>query len=53
MTLKRCLLHFITVVLILCQVCPLKALFYETKISAMDMKVQVYSNFSKNKIWKK
>jgi hypothetical protein len=27
--------------------------FHETKISRVDVKVQVYSNFSKNKIWKK
>jgi hypothetical protein len=26
------------------------ALFHETKIPTVDMKVQVYSNFSKNKI---
>jgi hypothetical protein len=29
------------------------SLFYETKIPMVDMKVQVYSKFSKNKIWKK
>jgi hypothetical protein len=29
------------------------SLFYETKIPTVDMKVQVYSNFSKNKIWRK
>jgi hypothetical protein len=28
------------------------SLFYETKIPTVDMKVHVYSNFSKNKIWK-
>jgi hypothetical protein len=29
------------------------SLLYETKISTIDMKVLVYSNFSKNKTWKK
>jgi hypothetical protein len=29
------------------------SLFYETKIPTVDMKVQVYSDFRKNKIWKK
>jgi hypothetical protein len=29
------------------------SLFRETKIPTVDMKVQVYSKFSKNKIWKK
>jgi hypothetical protein len=29
------------------------SLFHQTKIPTADMKVQVYSNFSKNKIWKK
>jgi hypothetical protein len=29
------------------------SLFYETKIPMVDMKVQVYSKFSKNKIWEK
>jgi hypothetical protein len=29
------------------------SLFHETKIPMVDMKVQVCSNFSKNKIWKK
>jgi hypothetical protein len=28
-------------------------IFYETRIPMVDMKVQVYSKFSKNKIWKK
>jgi hypothetical protein len=27
-------------------------LFHQTKIPTVDMKVQVYSNFRKNKIWK-
>jgi hypothetical protein len=29
------------------------SLFFKTKIPMVDMKVQVYSKFSKNKIWKK
>jgi hypothetical protein len=29
------------------------SLFHETKIPTVDMKVEVYSKFSKNKIWKK
>jgi hypothetical protein len=29
------------------------SLFQETKIPIVDMKVLVYSNFNKNKIWKK
>jgi hypothetical protein len=29
------------------------SLFHETKFPMVDMKVQVYSKFSKNKIWKK
>jgi hypothetical protein len=29
------------------------SLFHQTKIPTVDMKVQVYSNFRKNKIWKK
>jgi hypothetical protein len=29
------------------------SLFHETKIPMVDMKVQVYSRFSKNEIWKK
>jgi hypothetical protein len=29
------------------------SIFHETKISMTDMKVQVYSKFWKNKIWKK
>jgi hypothetical protein len=28
------------------------SIFHETKIPTVDMKVQVYSKFSKNKIWK-
>jgi hypothetical protein len=28
------------------------SLFHETKIPTMDMKVQVYSKFKKNKVWK-
>jgi hypothetical protein len=28
------------------------SLFHQTKIPMVDMKVQVYSNFTKNKIWK-
>jgi hypothetical protein len=30
-----------------------ESLFHETKIPKVDMKAQVYSKFSKNKIWKK
>jgi hypothetical protein len=29
------------------------SLFHETKVPIVDMKVQVYSKFSNNKIWKK
>jgi hypothetical protein len=29
------------------------SIFHETKILMVDMKVQVYSKFSKNKMWKK
>jgi hypothetical protein len=29
------------------------SLFHQTKIPTIDMKVQEYSNFNKNKIWKK
>jgi hypothetical protein len=29
------------------------AIFYETKIPTVDMKVHMYFKFSKNKIWKK
>jgi hypothetical protein len=29
------------------------SIFHETKIPTVDMKVQVYSKFKKNKIWKK